>query len=130
MSAMQEENPLDQPGAEAAETDGATAYHLLLDADEAPVLRTALELLIDDATRESGIRGLARGPLAALPEAREGQQWPFSLPLEPGEMKIVHTALHLLLDDLQRDQDDEIQILHRILAKLPDEHAIRAITID
>jgi hypothetical protein len=45
-------------------------------------------------------------------------------------MKITHTAVKLLLDDLQRGQDDERQVLWRILQKLPDEHAIRAIVIE
>ena len=45
-------------------------------------------------------------------------------------MKIVHTAVHLLRDDLQREQADELHILQRILEKLPDEHAIRAISLD
>jgi len=128
-----DENPAGEAG-EAQDPAGAPAYHLLLDADEAPVARTALELLIDDAAHKGDIRALARGALAQLPGAgsppAEGQAWPLSVALEPGQMKILHTSLHLLMDDLQREQDEEIQILHRILGKLPDEHAIRAIRID
>ena len=44
-------------------------------------------------------------------------------------MKITHTAVRLLLNDLGREQDSERQILWQILGKLPDEHAIRAIEL-
>ncbi len=44
-------------------------------------------------------------------------------------MKITHTAVKLLLDDLQREQADEREILRAILDKLPDEHTMRAITL-
>ena len=106
-----------------------TAFHLLLDPEEVPVTRTALKILIDDAAHEGTIRALARSAQAKLPGPEE-QQWPFTMPLEPGEMKILHTSLHLLLDDLQQEQHDEMQVLHGILGKLPDEHAIRAIQLD
>ena len=52
------------------------------------------------------------------------------MPLTAPQMKITHTAVRLLLDDLQREQDDERQVLWQILEKLPDEHAIRAIELD
>jgi hypothetical protein len=35
-----------------------------------------------------------------------------------------------LLNDLQREQDAERQILWHIVEKLPDEHAIRAIVLE
>ena len=38
-------------------------------------------------------------------------------------MKITHSAVQLLLNDLQREQADEREILRAILDKLPDEHA-------
>jgi hypothetical protein len=44
-------------------------------------------------------------------------------------MKITHSAVRLLLNDLQREQADERLVLHSILDKLPDEHAIRAIQL-
>jgi hypothetical protein len=117
----------------------APAYHLLLDPEEVPVLRTALDLFIADASHESHVRPLARAVLSRLPgDTEEGAdarppdatEWPASIPLAPAEMKIVHTSVHLLLDDLQREQADELHVLHRILDKLPDEHAIRAIVIE
>jgi len=44
-------------------------------------------------------------------------------------MKITHGAVRLLLNDLQREQAEERGILHSVLDKLPDEHAIRAIQL-
>jgi len=52
-----------------------------------------------------------------------------SVRLTPQQMKVTHTALKLLFNDLQRDQADEREILRRILDKLPDEHTMRAIEI-
>lgn len=53
----------------------------------------------------------------------------YRLDLTPGQLKIVHTALHSLLDDLGHDEQDVIRIVREVLAKLPDEHSIRAIDI-
>jgi hypothetical protein len=53
----------------------------------------------------------------------------FRLDLTPGQLKIVHTALHSLLDDLGHDERDVQNIVREVLAKLPDEHSIRAIDI-
>ncbi len=53
----------------------------------------------------------------------------FRLDLTPGQLKIVHTALHSLLDDLGHDERDVQHIVREVLAKLPDEHSIRAIDI-
>jgi hypothetical protein len=105
------------------------AFHLILEADEAPVLAVALRLLIADEAHQPAIRDLARGViprLLAAPQTGEG----LSVPLAPQEMKITHTAVRLLLDDSQREQDDERQVLWRILGKLPDEHSIRAIVLE
>jgi hypothetical protein len=52
-----------------------------------------------------------------------------TVPLTAPQMKILHTAVKLLLLDTQREQEPERQLLHAILAKLPDEHALRAITL-
>ena len=41
-------------------------------------------------------------------------------------MKIVFFSLRLLINDLQREQSDEREILWRIIEKLPDEHVMRA----
>jgi hypothetical protein len=53
----------------------------------------------------------------------------FRLDLTPAQLKIVHTALHSLLDDLGHDERDVQTIVHAVLDKLPDEHSIRAIDI-
>jgi hypothetical protein len=53
----------------------------------------------------------------------------FRLDLTPGQLKIVHTALHSLLDDLGHDERDVQAVVRQVLEKLPDEHSIRAIDI-
>jgi hypothetical protein len=104
-------------------------YHLHLAADETPVAASALRLLIVDEAHAPDIRKLAREVLAALdgaPDERGG----VTLALIPPQMKITHSALRSLLHDLQREQEDEREILRRILEKLPDEHTMRAIAIE
>ena len=53
----------------------------------------------------------------------------FRLDLTPAQLKIVHTALHSLLDGLGHDERDVQRIVRDVLEKLPDEHSIRAIRI-
>ena len=53
----------------------------------------------------------------------------FRLELTAAQLKIVHTALHSLLDDLGHDERDVMDIVRQVLDKLPDEHSIRAIDI-
>ena len=53
----------------------------------------------------------------------------YRLDLTPPELKITHTALHSLLDDLGHDERDVGDIVRRVLDKLPDERSIRAITL-
>ena len=114
-----------------AEASSATepAFHLLLDQEEIPVARTALNLLISHEAHEPPIRPLARGVLAGL-EASPDDQGIVSISLSPQQMKITHTAVKLLHDDLRREHADEREVLRRILDKLPDEHTMRAITIE
>ncbi len=50
--------------------------------------------------------------------------------LTPQQMKITHSAVRLLFNDLQREQADEREILRAILEKLPDEHVMRAIELE
>ena len=50
--------------------------------------------------------------------------------LTPQQMKITYSAVRLLMNDLQREQADEREVLRGILGKLPDEHTMRAIEID
>jgi hypothetical protein len=104
-------------------------YHLFLDAAEVPVAASALRLLIADEAHEHVIRGLAREVLEELDEpAPVGQH--LAVALTPPQMKITHSAVKLLLNDLQREQADERELLRAILEKLPDEHTMRAIRID
>jgi|SRR5271166_1630856 len=103
-------------------------YHLFLDGDEVPMTARALRLLISDEAHEPDIRRLAREVLAELavePDA-EGR---LTVTLEPQQMKVTFSALRLLLKDLTHEQADEIEILHAILDKLPDEHTMRAIEL-
>jgi hypothetical protein len=54
----------------------------------------------------------------------------YHLELTPAQLKITHTALKSLLDDFGHDQQDLVRIIHEVLDKLPDEHSIRAISLD
>jgi len=54
----------------------------------------------------------------------------FHLDLTAAQLKIVHTALRSLRDDLGREQRDVRDIVTAVLDKLPSEHDIRAIDID
>ena len=105
------------------------AYHLFLEPDEIPVTASALRLLISDEAHEPEIRRLAREVLASLQDA-PGELGVLSVPLSPAQMKITHAAVRLRLNDLQREQASEREILRAILDKLPDEHAIRAIELN
>jgi hypothetical protein len=110
----------------AAEPD--PAYHLLLDPAEVPVAASALRLLISDEAHEPQIRRLAREVLASL-EAEADERGTLTVTLGAGQMKITYSAVRLLLNDLQREQASEREILWRILDKLPDEHTMRAIEL-
>ena len=54
----------------------------------------------------------------------------YHLELTPAQMKITHTALKSLLDDFGHEEHDVIRVIHEVLEKLPDEHSIRAISLD
>jgi hypothetical protein len=105
------------------------AYHLLLDGDEVPVAASALRLLISDEAHEPDIRRLAREVLTGLQGAPD-DRGRLTLSLAPEQMKITHSAVRLLRNDLQREQASEREILRRILDKLPDEHTMRAIELE
>jgi hypothetical protein len=103
-------------------------FDLLLREEEVPVIATALRLLISDEAHEPQIRRLAREVLAKLPDS----PWEDSIKtisLAPQQMKITHTGLKLLLDDGVREKGGERAILQSILAKLPDQHTMRAIEL-
>ncbi len=53
----------------------------------------------------------------------------YRLDLTAAQLKIVHTALKSLYDDLGHEEHDVAQIVSAVLNKLPGEHEIRAIDI-
>jgi hypothetical protein len=57
-------------------------------------------------------------------------QFHYHLELTPAQLKITHTALRSLLDDFGHDEPDVVRVIHEVLEKLPDQHAIRAIQLD
>ena len=54
----------------------------------------------------------------------------YRLQLSAAELKVTHTALKSLFDDLGHDEADIREVVRAVLAKLPDEHSIRAIDFD
>jgi hypothetical protein len=114
--------PAEEPGSEPA-------YHLLLEAEEARVAESALRLLISDEAHEPAIRALAREVIDGL-QAKQAGAERVTVALNPQQMKITYSAVKLLLNDLQREQAAEREILRQILDKLPDEHTMRAIQVE
>ena len=53
----------------------------------------------------------------------------YRLELTAAQLKIVHTALKSLFDDLGHEEADVQQIVASVLEKLPGEHEIRAIDL-
>ena len=53
----------------------------------------------------------------------------FRLELTPAQLKMCHTALKSLYDDLGHEEHDVKQVVAAVLAKLPGEHEIRAIDL-
>jgi hypothetical protein len=56
-------------------------------------------------------------------------QFHYHLELTPAQLKITYTALHSLLNDFGHEESDVMRVIHEVLEKLPDEHAIRAIQL-
>ena len=56
-------------------------------------------------------------------------QFHYHLELTPAQLKITHTALRSLLDDFGHDEREVHTVINEVLAKLPDDHAIRAIEL-
>jgi hypothetical protein len=54
----------------------------------------------------------------------------YHLELTPAQLKITHTALRSLLDDFGHEEAEVGRLIHEVLEKLPDEHAIRAIALE
>jgi hypothetical protein len=63
-------------------------------------------------------------------DTSQSTQFHYHLELSPAQLKITHTALRSLLDDFGHDEPDVIRVIHEVLEKLPDEHAVRAIQLD
>jgi hypothetical protein len=53
----------------------------------------------------------------------------YTLDLTPAELKLTYSALRSMLDDFGHDERDVADIVRRVIAKLPDEHSIRAIDL-
>jgi hypothetical protein len=53
----------------------------------------------------------------------------YHLELTAAQLKMVHTALKSLYDDLGRDEHEVRDVVLAVLAKLPGEHEIRAIDL-
>jgi hypothetical protein len=64
------------------------------------------------------------------PDDRPAMPFRYHLELTPAQLKITHTALRALLNDFGHDEPEVHAVIQEVLAKLPDEHAIRAITLD
>jgi hypothetical protein len=105
------------------------AYHLLLEREEVPVAASALRLFISDEAHQSHIRELAREVFAALDRDPDAGGV-LTVPLGAEQLKVLYSAIRLLFNDLQREQAEELKTLRAILAKLPDEHSIRAISLE
>ena len=54
----------------------------------------------------------------------------YRLELTAAQLKIVHTALKSLFDDLGHEETDVKRVVSSVLDKLPGEHEIRAIDLD
>jgi hypothetical protein len=54
----------------------------------------------------------------------------YRLELTAAQLKIVHTALKSLADDLGHEERDVGKVVASVLAKLPGEHEIRAIDLN
>jgi hypothetical protein len=104
-------------------------YHLRLQPDELAVAATALRLLVSDEAHEGQIRAIAREVLDGL-QGEPDERGVVSVALGSKQMKITHTALRSLFRDLGREQADELELVRTVLDKLPDEHVMRAISLD
>ena len=54
----------------------------------------------------------------------------YHLALTAAQLKIVHTALKSLFDDLGHEESDVKRVVAAVLDKLPGEHEIRAIDLE
>lgn len=129
MGTLASRRATDDEGDALTADDSEPPFHLLLEAEEIAPTGKALRMLIADEAHETQIRTLARDVLAQL-DGRLDEHGILSVELGSRQMKITHTALRLLYRDLGREQADELEILRSVLDKLPDEHTMRAISLD
>jgi hypothetical protein len=62
-------------------------------------------------------------------ESWDPERIAFTLELTPAELKVTYAALRSMLDDFGHDERDVLAVVRRVIAKLPDEHSIRAIDL-
>jgi len=67
--------------------------------------------------------------MAHDPDLIQPNEVAYRLELTPAQLKITYTALRSLLDDFGHDEHEVQRVIHEVLGKLPDEHAIRSIDI-
>lgn len=67
---------------------------------------------------------------ASEPELIQPDETAYRLELTPAQLKVTHTALRSLFDDLGHEERDVQRIVASVLAKLPDAPEIRAIDLD
>ena len=65
----------------------------------------------------------------ALDDLIQSDEVAYRLELTPAQLKIVHTALKSLFDDLGHEERDVKKVVQAVLDKLPGEHEIRAIDL-
>jgi hypothetical protein len=53
----------------------------------------------------------------------------YRLELTAAQLKVTHTALKSLFDDLGHEERDVMDVVREVLSKLPDEHEVRAIDL-
>jgi hypothetical protein len=53
----------------------------------------------------------------------------YRLELTAAQLKVTHTALKSLFDDLGHEERDVQEVVREVLAKLPGEHDVRAIDL-
>jgi hypothetical protein len=101
-------------------------FPLIVHDDERLVLRTALEAYRGDFGHdEHEIVRLVDEVIAAVPDNEA-----VPLDLDAAAMKVTYGALHSLLEDSRRTQQDDREHLRALLDRLPGEHDIRAIDLD
>ena len=67
--------------------------------------------------------------MADVSETWDPDRIAYTLDLTPGELKVTYSALRSMLDDFGHDERDVAGLVRRVIAKLPDEHSIRAIDL-